>query len=124
MKIRVYYEDTDAGGIVYHTNFIKFCERARSEMLFSSNLETFEKNRHFVVSNINATYKKPAFLGDILEVQTSLVKLGKASLTVSQKIYRDNDLLFEAIIKLAFLENKKLTSMDEELINFLKNYKD
>ena len=51
MKIRIYYEDTDAGGIVYHTNYLKYCERARSEYFFASNIDITSENAHFVVKN-------------------------------------------------------------------------
>ncbi|NLK66763.1 MAG: YbgC/FadM family acyl-CoA thioesterase [Campylobacteraceae bacterium] len=122
MKIRIYYEDTDAGGIVYHTNFIKYCERARSEMVFSKNLTPFTPNRHFVVSNINAKYLKPAFLGDMLEVKSKVLKLGKASVELLQSIFRGDELLFEATIKIAFLVDKKPAPLDSELVEFFKNY--
>ena len=77
MKIRIYYEDTDAGGIVYHANYIKYCERARSEMFFGSDVKPFSKDGHFVVSEIRAKFKKPAVLGDLLEVKTSVASLKK-----------------------------------------------
>ena len=122
MKIRIYYEDTDAAGIVYHTNFIKYCERARSEMIFNSNLKPFTQNRHFVVSSINAKYLKPAFLGDIIEVKSKVIKLGKASAEILQSIFRDDELLFEATIKIAFLIDKKPAPLDAKLVEFFKNY--
>ena len=132
MKIRVYYEDTDAGGIVYHTNFIKYCERARSEMVFNSNLDSFTPNRHFVVKNINASYIKPAFLGDMLEVISTPNSIKKASLVVNQKIYKiaslkksidEKELIFEADIKIAYLVDKKPAAMSSKMIEFFKNYK-
>ena len=127
MKIRVYYEDTDAGGIVYHTNFIKYCERARSEMVFNSNLDPFTPNRHFVVK-----YIKPAFLGDILEVISTPNSIKKASLVINQKIYKiaslkksldEKELIFEADIKIAYLVDKKPAAMSSKMIEFFKNYK-
>jgi len=81
MKIRIYYEDTDAGGIVYHTNYIKFCERARSEIFFKSDFEVMDKNSGFVVKNLNANFFKPAKLGDMIEVKTKLVEAKNASTT-------------------------------------------
>lgn len=132
MKIRVYYEDTDAEGIVYHTNFIKYCERARSEMVFNSDLKPFTPNRHFVVKNINASYLKPAFLGDKLEVVSTPTTIKKASLIINQKIYRisslkdtlkEKELIFEADIKIAFLIDKKPAAMDSKMVEFFKSYK-
>lgn len=132
MKIRVYYEDTDAEGIVYHTNFIKYCERARSEMVFNSDLKPFTPNRHFVVKNINASYLKPAFLGDKLEVVSTPTTIKKASLIINQKIYRisslkdtlkEKELIFEAGIKIAFLIDKKPAAMDSKMVEFFKSYK-
>ena len=83
MKIRIYYEDTDAGGIVYHANYIKYCERARSEMFFDPEVKPFSKDGHFVVSEIRAKFKKPAVLSDILTAE-----LKKMSAIVKQQLRR------------------------------------
>ena len=83
MKIRIYYEDTDAGGIVYHANYIKYCERARSEMFFGSEVKPFSKDGHFVVSEIRAKFKKPAVLSDIL-----IAELKKMPAIVKHQIYK------------------------------------
>ena len=82
MKIRIYYEDTDAGGIVYHANYIKYCERARSEMFFGSEVKPFSKDGHFVVSEIRAKFKKPIALGNLLETKVKTVELKKMSAIV------------------------------------------
>ena len=82
MKIRIYYEDTDAGGIVYHANYIKYCERARSEMFFDPEVKPFSEDGHFVVSEIRAKFKKPAVLSDIL-----IAELKKMSATLTYQIY-------------------------------------
>ncbi|PSM51733.1 acyl-CoA thioesterase [Campylobacter blaseri] len=128
MKLRVYYEDTDAAGIVYHANFIKFCERARSELFFSSNIQAFTKNRHFVVTSINAKFIKTAFLGDILEIKSKAKEIKKASIIIEQNIYRiasiekplnKPELVFNADIKLAFVLDKKPAKMDKDIIDFL-----
>jgi acyl-CoA thioester hydrolase len=87
MKIRVYYEDTDAGGITYHTNYIKFCERARSEYLFSKDIVPGEGSKFgFVVRNINANYYATSGLGDMLEVNNRLVSMKNSSLVLEQKL--------------------------------------
>ena len=103
MKIRVYYEDTDVGGVVYHANYLNFCERARSEMFFTKGKNPILESGHFVASSLEANYVKPAFFADILEVKTELVSLKYASFTLKQTIYRDNEKIFEMKIKLAYL---------------------
>lgn len=123
MKIRVYYEDTDAGGIVYHSNYLKFCERARSEIIFNSGLN-FSEKAHFVVSKIVADFVNSAKLGDILNVKTRLVKLAKASVILEQEIYKDNEsrvLLFKTQITLAFLSGKKISRIPLEFANIFLN---
>ncbi|MEE3775941.1 YbgC/FadM family acyl-CoA thioesterase [Campylobacter sp. CX2-4080-23] len=121
LKVRVYYEDTDSGGIVYHSNYIKFCERARSEIVFNSGIE-FAQSRHFVVTKLEARYLKPAVLGDILDIQTKLVKIGGVSLTLEQDIYKvanikgetQRELIFRANVTVGFISDGKLSRLDRE----------
>ena len=76
MNIRVYYEDTDLGGIVYHANYIKFCERARSEIFFKNKIVPIDnKQNGFVVRNLKADFLATSTLGDLLSVVTSLIML-------------------------------------------------
>ena len=103
MKIRVYYEDTDVGGVVYHSNYLNFCERARSEMFFTKGKSPILDSGHFVASSLEANYVKPAFFADELEVTTELVSLKFASFTLKQVIYRGEEKIFEMKIKLAYL---------------------
>ena len=103
MKIRVYYEDTDVGGVVYHSNYLNFCERARSEMFFSKGKNPIMESGHFVASSLEANFVKPAFFADLLDVKTELVSLKFASFTLKQTIYRDEEKVFEMKIKLAYL---------------------
>lgn len=129
MKMRVYYEDTDAGGVVYHANYIKFCERARSEILFNKNANSFSKNGEFVVVNLNAKFIKPAFLGDILDISTKLISHKNASMILCHEIRRYssleeqnlNEILCVCEIKLAYLANKKPAKFSDEIIKILKN---
>lgn len=124
MKIRVYYEDTDCGGIVYHTNYLKYCERARSEIIFNSSVAPFTANRHFVVTKIEANYIKAAVLGDVLEVRTKTQKIGHASLVLNQEIFKvsniDNvhfdELIFKAKITVAFILQGNVGKLDDELV--------
>ena len=128
MKIRIYYEDTDAGGIVYHTNYIKFCERARSEAFFQAGLNFTKEGGYFVVSSLEAKFITSAVLGDEVFVRTKILELKKASLVLEQEIYKFDDknaekLLFRATITLAFMKEEKLTKINDEIKKFLENSK-
>ncbi len=103
MKIRVYYEDTDLGGVVYHSNYLNFCERARSELFFSKGQSPVLDGGHFVAKSLEANYIKPALFADVLEVKTELTSLKFASFTLRQSIYRGEEKIFEMKIKLAYL---------------------
>ena len=128
MKIRIYYDDTDAGGIVYHTNYIKFCERARSEAFFQAGLNFTKEGGYFVVSSIEAKFIASAVLGDEVFVRTKILELKKASLVLGQEIYKFDDknaekLLFRATITLAFMKEEKLAKINDEIKKFLENSK-
>jgi len=116
LKIRIYYEDTDVGGVVYHTNYIKYCERARSEMFFEQNF-TFDESGYFLVSKLDAKFIKPAKLGDIIEVKSKVIELKKASSTIEQTIYRDDEKLFVANITVAYMSNGRLSKIPDELLS-------
>lgn len=115
MKMRVYYEDTDCGGIVYHSNYLKFCERARSEFVFQKGVDIFNENAHFVVNKITANFKKSAKLGDIIEVKTKVLNISHASVCLEQQIFRDDELLFEAQINIVFLRGNKPSKITQEI---------
>ena len=119
-KFKIYYEDTDAGGVVYYANYLKFIERARSEIIKSlgfSNTNLMEKfNLFFIVKYCNINYKKPAKLEDELIVFTSVVSLSKTSLVMKQDVKRHDDLVAEAEICLVAVDMKgKPTKIPEEL---------
>jgi len=120
VKIRVYYEDTDTGGIVYHSNYLNFCERARSEAFFEKKLSPVLLSGHFVAKELCAYYILPAKLGDLLEIKTSLLELGHASFKLHQEVYRADIKLFELDIKLAYVSMQgrvqKLNSDIKEMI--------
>ena len=116
MKIRVYYEDTDVGGVVYYANYLKFCERARSELFFKKGLSPhINDNEFFVVKEVNAKYIKPAKFGDLLDVSAKLEVKKSASLIMYQEVKKDEEVLFTARFKLAFLKNFKPTKIPNEL---------
>ncbi|ASY30133.1 tol-pal system-associated acyl-CoA thioesterase [Taylorella equigenitalis] len=100
--VRVYYEDTDAGGVVFYANYLKFCERARTEWLrklgFDQSKLDSELGLIFVVADTSLTYKKPAKLDDILSIHTIVESMGKASIVFTQDVYRDNELLVKSRI--------------------------
>lgn len=114
MKIRVYYEDTDAGGIVYHTNYIKFCERARSELFFRRGMMPNEDARSgFVVRDISASFLATASLGDLLEVTTKVLMIKASSTKLLQEVYRDEVKLFTMEIVLVYIKDEKPTRIPE-----------
>jgi acyl-CoA thioester hydrolase len=116
MKIRSYYEDTDAGGIVYHTNYIKYCERARSEIFFEKGATpTDGENSGFVVKHIDANFLGMATLGELIEVQTEVVKQRSASLVLKQTIFKEQTKIFEMHITLVFVREGRPKAIPKEL---------
>jgi acyl-CoA thioester hydrolase len=108
--VRVYYEDTDAGGVVYYANYLKFCERARTEMLRRSGFDhTSLAQEHgvmIVVRNCAVEYIAPARLDDALEVRSRVATLGGASFTIRQEIFRVETLLVTADTRLACIDSQ------------------
>ncbi|HAU29058.1 MAG TPA: tol-pal system-associated acyl-CoA thioesterase [Rhodospirillaceae bacterium] len=105
MKIRVYYEDTDAGGVVFYANYLKFAERARTEMLretgYSHTGLAAAHDFYFVVRHCSIDYHAPARLDDLLDVSVRVVAVGGASMEMAQDIWRDGHLLARLDVKLA-----------------------
>ena len=120
MKIRVYYEDTDAGGVVYHANYLKFCERARSEIFFRKNLKPIFDGYHFVVKSIQADFIAPARLGDLLVVKTRTLELKKASIVLLQEIFLETKLIFKTIMIVVCIKNGKIVRIPEYFANTIK----
>ncbi len=108
MPLRVYYEDTDAGGIVYYANYLKFAERARTELLRANGIEHAEllttDKVAFAVRECHADYIKPARLDDLLEVRTRVTEVGGATLRMHQDICRDDDVLVAVHVRLACMD--------------------
>ena len=108
---RVYYEDTDAAGVVYYANYFRFMERARTEWLTSIGIELvdLEKNDHivFVVTRVEADYKNAARLGDRLIITVEPVKYGSVYFTVRQRIWRCETLIIDGKITVATLDPKR-----------------
>jgi len=105
--VRVYYEDTDAGGVVYHSNYLNFMERARTEWLRALGFEQPQVRADLgviiVVHSLAVEFKSPAYFNDMLDIHCKLTKIGRGSIEMEQKIMRDHHLLIKAQIKLAFV---------------------
>ena len=123
-SVRVYVEDTDAGGIVYYVNYLKFMERARTELLRQLGYGKAGANREgfqFVVHSAEIQYKKPARLDDNLAIVTKVTKLGAASVVFEQEVRRDEQLLCVAQVKIGCVDGQSLkpiaipTEMTEDL---------
>ena len=126
-KIKVYYEDTDSGGVVYYANYLKFLERARTEALFSigySNKKIKEKfNSLIIVKSCNIDYKKSANLEDELKIRSFVKSITKTSFFMNQIISRDDETIVEAQIHLVFVnENGKPVKIPDEIYSQFKPY--
>jgi acyl-CoA thioester hydrolase len=111
LPVRVYYEDTDAQGVVYYANYFRFMERARTEWLRSLGVDMVrlqdEDRRIFVVAEVNVKFHAPARLSDELVVTAGLKDLTRVAFDIEQKIFRnstDGDLLISGIVKAAYLD--------------------
>ena len=108
-QVKVYYEDTDAGGVVYYANYLKFLERARTEALFSIGLSNTKIKKKFgtliIVKSCNIEYKKSARLEDELNIESQIISLKKTSLIMKQLIMLEKKLITEAEIHLVFVNS-------------------
>ncbi len=106
--IRVYYEDTDSGGVVYHSNYLNFMERARTEWLrtlgFEQTTVKDELGVIIVIHSLSIHFKSPAYFNDMLAVNCELTNLGRSSIEMAQTVTREGALLIEAQIKAAFVD--------------------
>jgi len=109
-KIKVYYEDTDAGGVVYYANYLKYLERARTEALINIGLSNLKIKDNFkaliIVKSCKIDYKKPAYLEDELNIKSYILSLSKTSFTMSQTIIKNKIVIVEAKIHLVFVNEK------------------
>ena len=125
--IRVYYEDTDAGGVVFYANYLKFFERARTEMLRAMGYEQDELIANqgiiFAVRSVHADYLSPARFNELLEVSAEVTLAKKVSLIFAQLITRGDDVLCKSIIRIACLDANTLRpkAIPENLLELLKN---
>ncbi len=107
IPVRIYYEDTDVGGVVYYANYLRFIERARTEWLRAAGFELddiqSEMKAVFVVRRVEADYHSPALLGNLINVSAEPTEVGASRLIIRQRITRGDELLFAAIVTLAFI---------------------
>ena len=112
IPVRVYYQDTDAGGVVYHAQYLSFMERARSELLNHAGIDlgrlTGEQRILFLVFQISIKYHQAARLNDLLTVSAEVVKMGRASLVFRQRVERGAELLTEADVTLALVDRDRM----------------
>ena len=126
-NVKIYYEDTDSGGVVYYANYLKYFERARTEALLTIGLSNLkikdEFNSLIIVKSCNIEYKKSAYLEDNLTIKSFISSFSKASFVMDQSIYRDGLLIVEAKIHLVFV-NKigKPTKIPEIILNNFEPY--
>ena len=124
-QVKVYYEDTDAGGVVYYANYLKFLERARTEALLSIGLSNTKIKKELgtliIVKSCNIEYKKPAHLEDELNIETHIISLKKTSLIMKQLIMLEKKLITDAEIHLVFVnsEGKPEKIPDKIIKNFI-----
>jgi acyl-CoA thioester hydrolase len=125
--IRVYYEDTDAGGVVYYANYLKFFERARTEMLRDRGFEQDQlidsEGIIFAVRSVQVDYLKPAHFNELIHVSAEVVQIKNASFTFEQTITRGDDVLTKSIIRCACLDAQTLRPkvIPEPIIEQFKN---
>tara|TARA_B100001540_G_scaffold53368_1_gene48344 strand:+ start:225 stop:647 length:423 start_codon:yes stop_codon:yes gene_type:complete len=126
-KLKIYYEDTDSGGVVYYANYLKFLERARTEALFSigySNKKIQDIfNSLIIVKSCNIEYKKSAYLEDELKVRSFVKSISKTSFFMNQIITKEEDVIVEAQVHLVFVNNEgKPVKIPEEIYSKFKPY--
>ena len=126
-KLKVYYEDTDSGGVVYYANYLKFLERARTEALFSIGFSNKKIQEEFealiIVKSCNIEYKKSAFLEDELTIRSFVKSITKTSFFMNQIITKDEKIIVEAQVHLVFIDkNGKPIKIPEDIYFKFKPY--
>ena len=126
-NLKVYYEDTDAGGVVYYANYLKFLERARTESLHSIGYSNNKVKKDFssliIVKACNIDYKKPAYLEDELTIRSFVKSITKTSFFMNQIITKDNDIIVDAQVHLVFVDDKaKPVKIPDKIYSKFKPY--
>lgn len=114
LPIRIYYEDTDTGSVVYHASYLRFAERARSEMLRDMGYDHArllkEKAIGFVVRHMEIDYLRPAVLDDLLEVRSRILRIGGASFDLQQTVYRQDEMIADMKVVLVCMDTKNFSA--------------
>ena len=126
-KVKVYYEDTDSGGVVYYANYLRYLERARTEALFSIGYSNNKIQKEFdaliIIKSCNIEYKKSAFLEDELNIRSFVKSITKTSFFMNQIITKDDDTIVEAQVHLVFVDKKgKPKKIPAEIFSKFKPY--
>ena len=126
-KLKIYYEDTDSGGVVYYANYLKYLERARTEALFSigfsNKLVKDQFNSLIIVKSCNIEYKKPAHLEDELTIRSFVKSITKTSFFMNQVITNEKETIVEAQVHLVFVNNEgKPVKIPNEIYSKFKPY--
>ena len=126
-ELKVYYEDTDSGGVVYYANYLKFLERARTEALFSIGYSNNKIQEEFksliIVKSCNIEYKKSAYLEDELTIRSFVKSITKTSFFMNQIITRNNEVIVEAQIHLVFVnKDGKPIKIPDQIYSKFKPY--
>jgi acyl-CoA thioester hydrolase len=126
-KVKIYYEDTDSGGIVYYANYLKFLERARTEALYSIGYSNKKVKNDFnsliIVKTCNIEYKKSAYLEDELNIRSFVKSITKTSFLMNQIITRNEDVIVEAQVHLVFVNKSgKPIKIPDEIYSKFKPY--
>jgi tol-pal system-associated acyl-CoA thioesterase len=112
IPVRVYYQDTDAGGVVFHAQYLAFMERARTELLNEAGIDLArlaeERQVLFLVHELHVRYHQPARLNELVSVSAEVVKMGRASLVFRQRVERAAQLLVEADVTLAVVDKGRM----------------
>ena len=124
-KVKIYYEDTDAGGVVYYANYLKYLERARSEAIYSLGLTNTNLQKDhdtlIIVKSCNIEYKKPAKFEDELEIISSILSKTKTSFTMLQIIKKNEEIISEATVQLVTVNKVGKPIKIPEILNNLLN---
>ena len=123
-RLEVYYEDTDFSGVVYHANYFKFIERARSTVISELGIDQLnlrKENKIFVVRSVSGRFIAPAFFGDPLEIKTDLLKVGGASIQLEQKVCKADVCIFVANVKLGLVLDGRPIRLPQEMKEALSN---
>ena len=124
-KFKIYYEDTDSGGVVYYANYLKYLERARSEAIYSLGLNNTKLLKNYgtiiIVKSCNIEYKKPARLEDELNITSSVLSKTKTSFTMLQIIKKNEEIISEATVQLVTVNKEGKPIKIPEILNNLLN---